>query len=145
MEYRHLIKKQNIYQFESNPLPMIYPVQLNKSTAGWKAHIQFFLMSHNNIPENIRKYVTYGWIVVDCYPGKYYPYRTRLTVDVKLIKYPGQVSKQAADLTMTKLLFNSNVSTPEVQFMCCNIKNLYLGTPMECYEYIRLTIKIIPE
>ena len=28
--------------------------------------------------------------------------------------------------------------------MCCDLENFYLGTPLDQYEYIRLSIKIFP-
>ena len=100
-------------------------------------------LSHNNIPENRRKDVTYEKIFVDYCPQKYDPYFTRLTVGGNLIKYPGEVRKIIADLTTEKLLFNSKILTPEVCLMYYEIKNIYLGKPMERYEYICLTLNII--
>ena len=29
--------------------------------------------------------------------------------------------------------------------MCCDLSNFYLGTPLDSYEYIRLSIKILPK
>ena len=29
--------------------------------------------------------------------------------------------------------------------MCCDLGNFYLGTPLDRYEYIRLSIKIFPQ
>jgi hypothetical protein len=60
--------------------------------------------------------------------------------------YPGDVSAKTADLTTTKLLFNSVISTPNAKFMSIDItKNVYLGTPLERYEYMRLPIHLIRE
>ena len=89
-----------------------------------------FFLIHNNILENRRKYVTYGRIVVYYLPPKDDPYRTHLTVGINPIKYPGEVSTRTLDLKTEKILFNSTISTPEACFMCCDIKNFYLGTPM---------------
>ena len=50
-----------------------------------------------------------------------------------------------ADITMSKLLFNSVVYTKGVNLMCCNIKNFCLGNLMERYEYLRIPINLIPE
>ena len=50
-----------------------------------------------------------------------------------------------ADITMSKLLFNSVVYTKGVRLMCCNIKNFCLGNLMERYEYLRIPINLIPE
>ena len=78
-------------------------------------------------------------------PPKDDSYCTRITVGVNLIKYPGEIRKQIADMKMAKLLFNSTISIPDALVMCCNIKHFYPGTPMEHYEYICLSINIIPE
>ena len=101
----------------------------------WKAQTLF--LSHNNITENKRIDVTYGWIVVDYHPQKYDLYHTHLTVGAKLIKYPGEVSTKTSDMTTAKLLFKCKISTPEANFMCCNIKYFYLGIPMDgIYLYL---------
>ena len=84
---------------------------------------------HDNITENRRKYVTYGRIVVDYHPQKDDPHHTRITVGRNLIKHPEEVSTITTDLTTSKLLFNTTTSTSEARFMCCDIKNIYLGNP----------------
>ena len=73
------------------------------------------------------------------------PERTRLTVGGNLIDFPGDVSTPTADTTTAKLIINSTISTPGAKYMCGDIKNFYLGTPMARYEYMRLPIKIIPQ
>ena len=70
-----------------------------------------FFLHHSNIHENIRKYVTYGRIVVDYSPPKYELHRTHLTVGGNLIKYPGEVSTRTAYLTTKKISFKSTIST----------------------------------
>jgi hypothetical protein len=71
--------------------------------------------------------------------------RTRLTVGGNLIDYWGNVSTKTADLITAKILFNSVVSTPDAKFKGIDLKNFYLNTPLERYEYMRLPIAIIPE
>jgi len=71
--------------------------------------------------------------------------RTRLTVGGNLIDCPGDVSTKTANLTTAEILFNSVVSTPDAKFMGIELKNFYLNTPMERYEYMRLPIDIIPD
>ena len=48
------------------------------------------------------------------------------------------------DLTLFKIMLNSIVSTPGARFMTLDIKNFYLNTPMERYEYVRVKIDDIP-
>jgi hypothetical protein len=55
------------------------------------------------------------------------------------------VSTPTADTTTAKLIINSTIFTPNTRFMCGDIKNFYLGTPMARYKYMRLPIAIIPQ
>jgi hypothetical protein len=55
------------------------------------------------------------------------------------------VSTPTADTTTAKLVINSTISTPNARYMCGDIKNFYLGTPMARYKYMRLPITIIPQ
>jgi hypothetical protein len=41
-------------------------------------------------------------------------------------------------------LINSSLSTAEAKMMMMDIKHYYLGTPLTTYEYMRLTISILP-
>jgi hypothetical protein len=89
--------------------------------------------------------VTYGRIVVSLRPQKAEVERTRLTVGGNLIDYPGDVSTKTADLTTAKILCNSVLSTPNAKFMGVDLKNFYLNTLLDRYEYMRLSIDIIPD
>jgi hypothetical protein len=62
-----------------------------------------------------------------------------------LIQYPGDVSKRSANLTTSKCLWNSTISTEGAKYMCLDVKNFYLGTPMDSFEYMRIPIKLIPQ
>ena len=73
-----------------------------------------------------------------------------------LIDYPGDVSTRTADLTTAKLLWNSVLSKRKrsssrgrkhnlARFMCMDVKNFYLNTPMERPEYMRFHISQIPD
>jgi hypothetical protein len=102
-----------------------------------------FFIPHHVVPKN--KTVTYGRIVVELRPQKEEVERTRLTVGGDLINYPGVVSTETADITTSKVLFNSVVSTPKSEFMVIDIHNFYLNTPMPTFEYMRLHISLIPD
>jgi hypothetical protein len=105
-----------------------------------------FYLSHEEI-ENIPKdrTVTYARIVVDYRPQKQDPNRVRITVGGNLIKYPGEVTTHTTDMTTSKLLWNSVLSTPNAKYCCADVKNFYLETPMERYEYMRLPVHLIPD
>jgi hypothetical protein len=89
--------------------------------------------------------VTYGRFVVDIRPNKTETHRFRLTVVGNLIQYPGDVSTRSADLTTSKCLWNSAISTEVTKYMCLDVKNFYLGTPMDSFEYMIIPIKLIPQ
>lgn len=44
----------------------------------------------------------------------------------------------------TKILINSVISTPNARFLTVDIKNFYLNTPMQRYEYIRIPLTLLP-
>ena len=70
-----------------------------------------FFIHKSEIPDDRRKDITYGRIVVVVRPQKKEQERTRLTVGGNLIDYPWEVATPTADLTTAKLLFNSVIST----------------------------------
>ena len=78
-------------------------------------------------------------------PQKAETHCTRLTVGGNLIHFPSDVTTPTADLITAKLIFNSLLSTKNVKFMCSDISNFYLKTPMNRYEYMKLSFDIIPE
>jgi hypothetical protein len=83
--------------------------------------------------------------MVDIRPNKSETHHIRLTVGGNLIQYPGDVSTRSADLTTSKCLCNSTISTEGAKYMCLDVKNFYLGTPMESFEYMHIPIKLIPQ
>ena len=54
------------------------------------------------------------------------------------IKSPIDYGIPTADLLTVKLLLNSVVSTNGAKFVTLDIKNFYIKSPMERFEYIRL-------
>ena len=72
------------------------------------------------------------------------PHRAWLTVDGNCIYYPWDVSTSTADLTNSKLLFNSIISTPQAQFFTLDIKNFYLKVPLDRPEYMYMHLDIMP-
>ena len=47
-------------------------------------------------------------------------------------------------MTTFKILVNSSLSTPGAKWLGIDVKNYYLGTPMDNYEYMFITINQIP-
>ncbi len=54
---------------------------------------------------------TYSKILVDFWPQKEDPHQIRITAGGNLIQYKGNVLTQTAELTSSKLLWNSVIST----------------------------------
>ena len=103
------------------------------------------VLTHNEIRQiPADRTITYAHIVVDYRPQKKDPNRVRLTAGGNLIHYPGELTTRTADLTTTKMLWNSVVSTPGARYLCLDIKNFYLGTPMDRFEYIKMPLTIFP-
>jgi hypothetical protein len=71
--------------------------------------IQF--ICKKDIPQDRRKDVAYGSFQCNMRPEKKEKNRTRFTVGGDRINYPGTVATPTADMLVTKLLFNSVIST----------------------------------
>jgi hypothetical protein len=105
-----------------------------------------FVMKHEDIKLILNKdrTVTYARVVVDFRPQKADPHRIRITAGGNLINYPGELSTRTADLTTSKLMLNSVLSTPGAKYMCLDIKNFYLTAPLDRFEYMKMPIGLFP-
>ena len=101
-----------------------------------------FIPKHK-VPKH--KIPTYARLVCDIRLHKVETHRSRLTVGGNLIDFPGDKSCATADLTTIKCLINSAISDINARFCTSDIRNFYLGTPLEHYEYMKLRLDIIPE
>ena len=73
-----------------------------------------------NIPSD--RTVTYARIVVDYRAHKNDPNRVHIAVKSNLIKYPGELTTCTADLTTTKVMWNSVITTRNERYMCADVK-----------------------
>jgi len=83
--------------------------------------------------------------MVDYQPQKEDPNRVCITVDGNLIEYPHKLTTRTANLTTSKVMWNSVISTPRSKYICADVNNFYLKTPLDRYEYMRMPIKLIPQ
>ena len=94
---------------------------------------------------NIPRYrvVTYASIVVDYRAHKKYPNRVIITAGGNLLKnlYPGELTTRTSDLTTSKCVLNSVISTKGARYMCGDCSNFYLDTPLERHQYMRIPIE----
>jgi hypothetical protein len=103
-------------------------------------------IKYKDIPKDRQRDITYGSFVCSMRPEKIdEPNCTRLTVGRDKINYPGEVATPTAEMLVTKILFNSVISTRGAKFMTIDISNFYLNTPLKRPEYIRVKITDLPE
>jgi hypothetical protein len=71
------------------------------------------------------KDIMYGQFVCTVRPEKAEPNCTRFTAEGDRINYPGKVATPTAEMLVTKMLFNSVISTGGARFMTMVISNFY--------------------
>ncbi len=88
---------------------------------------------------------TYGRIVIDHRPQKEDPNRVCITLGGNLIKYPFEPTTRTTNMLSLKIMWNSIISTPDARFAGANIMNMYLETPLNWYEYMRMPLDLFPD
>jgi hypothetical protein len=112
---------------------------------GQKGTNTIFVMTHEEIlliPAD--RTITYARVVVDFRPQKADPHRICITAGRNLINYPGELTTRTADLTTSKLMWNSVLSTEGAKYMCLDIKNFYLTAPLDRYKYMKMPLSLFP-
>jgi hypothetical protein len=100
-------------------------------------------MTHTQIPLIPKNQtVTHVRMVVDFQPQKANLHRIWITARGNLINYPGELSTRTADLTTSKLMWNSVLSTKSAKYMCLDIKNFYLSAPLDRFEYMKIPLAL---
>ena len=104
-----------------------------------------FFTAKEKIPKD-RK-ITYANFISNIFPQKSETHRVRLTAGGDKLDYPGDPSSPAVSLLNVKTHINSTISRAKdnAKYMCIDIKNLYLGTPMKYFQYMRIRKKSIPQ
>jgi hypothetical protein len=88
--------------------------------------------------------VTYACIVIDHRPQKDDPNHVQITVEGNLINYLFELTACTADMVSSKILWNSVISNPDARFARANIKNKYLKTLLDKFEYMKMPIALLP-
>jgi hypothetical protein len=101
------------------------------------------IIHQHEVPKDPMKDVTYGQFVCTVRPEKAEYNRTRFTVGGDRINYPGEVATPTAEMLVTKMLFNSVISTRGARFMTMDISNFYLLTPLHQPEFIGMKLSDI--
>jgi hypothetical protein len=142
LEYRHLINYASTFTIWNKAAVNDFGRLAQGVGNRIEGSNTIFFIPRQAVPKG--KIVTYRRFVVDIRPNKSEVHRVRLTVGGNLIQYPGDVSTRSADLTTSKCLWNRTISTDGAKYMCIDVKNFYLGTPMDTFEYMRIPTKLIP-
>lgn len=113
---------------------------------GTKGTHFIFVMSHDKIA-NISEdcIVTYTRIVVDYRPQKKDPNIVCITTGEQPNQVPQGTYNKNQDLTMTKILWNSTISTDRARYICWEVRNFYFKTPMDGYKYMKIPLSLFPE
>jgi hypothetical protein len=114
---------------------------------GQKGTNLVFVMTHKeiDIPKAAGHKWTYVRVVVDYRPQKEDPNWIRIAVGRNLITYKGNTSTQTANLTTSKLLWNSVLSMDGARYMCIDIKKIYLTAALDYYEYMKMPLALFPK
>jgi hypothetical protein len=145
-EYRHLLKGKDKPRWEKGCSKELARLAQGRKNSINKGTNSLHFMHPNQLPKG--KTPTYLCICANYRPQKADPYRIRFAVGGNLINYHGKTYTPTADLTTTKLLLNSVVSTPGATFFCIDLSNFYLLTPFSHpsqYEYLYIPEWAIPE
>ena len=91
--------------------------------------------------------ITYANFICNIRPQKSETRRVRLTAGGNKLDYPGDPSSPAVSLLNVKIHINSTISRAKhnSRYMCIDIKNFYLGTPMKYFQYMRIRKKPSPK
>jgi hypothetical protein len=89
--------------------------------------------------------VMYAQIIINYRPQKEDPNHVRITVGGNLINYPFKLTTCTTDMVSSKLLWNSTISTKGADFASANIKNMYLKTPLDRFEYMKMPLSLFPQ
>jgi hypothetical protein len=143
LDYRHLIQDETTFPVWNKSATNQFGSLAQGIGGRIEGSNKIFFIPLKAVPKG--KIITYGRFVVEIRPKKTETHRVRLHVGGNLIHYPGDVSTRSADLTTSKCLWNSTISTHGAKYMCLDVNIFYLGTPMDSFEYIRIPIKLIPQ
>ena len=142
-EYRHLIKGEKAQEWLRGNSKEIARLCQGRKDGTYQGTNTIVFKHPRDIPPNTKP--TYLRVVAAYRPAKQDPYRIRWTVGGNRITYDGCKYTPNAELTTVKLLLNSIISTPNNKFMSLDLKDFYLNTPLQKYEYMLVHESMIPQ
>ena len=69
----------------------------------------------------------------------------RITAGRNLINYPDELTTRTVDITTSKCMCNSTISTHGARYICSDAKNFYLATPLKDPEYMPIAGNLVLE
>ena len=102
-----------------------------------------FFIPRSAIPAG--RTVSYSRLVASIRPDKTETHRVRVTVGSNMLDFPGDTTTNCASLTTTKCILKITISTPGYRFITLDIKNFYYNTTMGRYEYMKISLAILPK
>ena len=104
-----------------------------------------FFTTKDRIPKDSK--ITNANFICNTRPQKTETHRVRLTAGGDKLDYPGDPSYPTVSLLNVKIHINSTIPRAKnnSRYMCIDIKNFYLGTPMMYLQYMRIHKKIAPQ
>ena len=98
----------------------------------------FHAIKFENIRKDKAKEICYTSVVCEVRPGKKDPNRTRIVIFGTNVCYPGDVGTNTASLELFKLMINIVISRSGAKYVCFDIENFYLSTPLDRPEYVKI-------
>jgi len=104
-----------------------------------------FFIKKSQVPSG-RK-VTYANFICNIRLQKTETHRVRMTAGGNKLDYPGDSSSPTVSMLDAKIHINSTISDAKkgARHLGLDIKNYYLGTPMEYFQYMRVHPSYIPQ
>ena len=59
-----------------------------------------------------------------------------------MIKHPGKLTTRPADITTTKIAWDSVMRTEETRYACLDVGDFYLETPLKTYVYMNMPLSM---
>ena len=62
-----------------------------------------------------------------------------------IIEYLKELTTRTMDLITVKIVWNRVLGSTDAKYMYIDIKNIYLATPMDRFEYMKIPVKLIQQ
>ena len=105
----------------------------------------FYVMNFEDIPNYRINKIYYTSVFCEVRPGKKDPNLTQTKICDTNVCYPGDVGTITSLLELFKLMINSIISQEGAKYVCFDIENFYLSTPLGRPEYVKIQLSKSPK